>query len=195
MFFKVTIVGVSPLLCNKFTDAAALAVSGNTSAVMRGQKPPPREQAQAKLYLDSNGKPTLPGTNLMRSIVNAGSFVKSGKSKLSTQRSSVIPAGMSISEIELPIAGAKWETDSRSVVIPSTGGRIMCHRPRFDDWRVNFTLDVDETMFSEAIARELLDLAGKRIGVGDFRPERKGPFGRFRVDQWKRILHGEVSRG
>lgn len=186
MLIKATICGVSPLLCNRFTDAAAQAVSSNTSSVMHGQKPAPREQAQARLYLDSKGKPVLPGTNLMRAIVNAGSFVKSGKSKLSTQRSSVIPAGMSVVEVELPIAGGKWEVDSRSVVIPSTGGRIMCHRPRFDDWRVSFTLEVDETMFSEAIARELLDLAGKRIGVGDFRPERKGPFGRFRVDAWKK---------
>lgn len=160
MFIKATIVGVSPLLCNKFTDAAAQAVSSNTSAVMHGQKAPPRDQAQAKLYLDSKGKPVLPGTNLMRAIVNAGSFVKSGKSKLSTMRSSVIP---------------------------STGGRIMCHRPRFDDWRASLTLEVDDSMFSEALARELLDLAGKRIGVGDFRPERKGPFGRFRVDQWKKV--------
>lgn len=186
MIIKATIVGVAPLLCNKFTDAAALAVSSNTSAVMHGQKAAPREQAQARLYLDSNGKPVLPGTNLMRAIVNAGSFVKSGKTKLSTQRSSVIPAGISIEEVELPISGAKWETDSRSVVIPSTGGRIMCHRPRFDEWRVSFTLSVDSSMFSEALARELLDLAGKRIGVGDFRPERKGPFGRFRVDGWKK---------
>lgn len=187
MFIKATIVGISPLLCNKFTDAAAQAVTSNTSAVMHGQKAPPRDQAQAKLYLDSKDKPVLPGTNLMRAIVNAGSFVKSGKSKLSTMRSSVIPAGMAISEVEMLISGGKWETDSRSVVIPSTGGRIMCHRPRFDDWRVSFTLEVDDSMFSEALARELLDLAGKRIGVGDFRPERKGPFGRFRVDAWKKV--------
>ena len=187
MLIKATIVGVSPLLCNKFTDAAALAVSGGTSGVLQGQKPLPRDQAAARLYVDSEGKPVLPGTNLMRSIVNAGSHVKSGKTKLSTQRSSVIPAGMAVVEIELPLAPGKWEVDSRSVVIPSTGGRIMSHRPRFDDWRATFHLEVDDSLFSESLARELLDIAGKRVGVGDFRPERKGPFGRFRVDSWKVI--------
>lgn len=184
---KATIVGVAPLICNKFTDACALAVSNGTSAVMVGSKPPPREQASARLYTSSEGRPVLPGVNLMRAVINAGSFVKSGKSKLTTLRSSVIPAGIAITEIELPLLPGKWEVDSRSVVIPSTGGRIMAHRPRFDEWRVSFTLEVDETMFSESIARDLLDLAGKRIGVGDFRPERKGPFGRFRVDLWKLI--------
>lgn len=187
MLINSTIVGVSPLLCNRFTDAAALSVSSRTSQVLQGQKPLPRQQAESKLYTDSKGRPVVPGVNLMRSIVNAGSFIKSGKSKLSTQRSSLVPAGVSVQEIELPIGpnGGMWEVDSRSVVIPSTGGRIMAHRPRFDDWRLSFTLDIDETLFSESLVRELVDIAGKRVGLGDFRPERKGPFGRFRVDSWK----------
>jgi len=32
-----------------------------------------------------------------------------------------------------------------------------------------------------------VDSAGKRVGLGDFRPARKGPFGKFRVDEWKVI--------
>jgi hypothetical protein len=187
MQIKVTIKGVSPLLCNRFTDASAMAVSAGTSQVMHGQKPPSRQQAEAKLYTDSKGRPVVPGVNVMRSIVNAGAFIKSGKSKLSTQRSSLVPAGVSVQEIEIPITPGRWEPDSRSVVIPSTGGRIMAHRPRFDEWSLGFTLEVDETLFSEALVRELLDIAGKRIGLGDFRPERKGPFGRFRVDAWKAL--------
>jgi len=30
-----------------------------------------------------------------------------------------------------------------------------------------------------------VDAAGKRIGLGDFRPDCKGPFGRFVVTKWK----------
>jgi hypothetical protein len=39
-------------------------------------------------------------------------------------------------------------------------------------------------MFTEAFARKLVDDAGKRIGLGDFRPDRKGPFGKFVVSNW-----------
>lgn len=186
MLIQVKISGVTPLLCNKFTDADALKISAGSTAAIRGTKPAPREQAQEKLYLGGDGKPVLPGPNLLRAFVDAGVFIKAGKSKLSTQRTSLVPAGLSIVEIELPLAPGRWETDSRSVVIPSTGGRIMCHRPRFDEWRVALTLDIDDTMFGEAVVRELVDLAGSRIGVGDFRPARRGPFGRFRVDSWKK---------
>jgi hypothetical protein len=33
--------------------------------------------------------------------------------------------------------------------------------------------------------REIVDAAGKRVGLGDFRPACKGPFGKFVVVQWK----------
>lgn len=186
MLIKCSIKGVTPLLCNRFTDAAAQKVSNGTAVVIRGAQPIPREQAEAKLYIGADGKPVLPAPNLLRAFVDAGVFIKMGRSKLSTQRTSLVPAGLAITEIELPIAPCRWEVDSRSVVIPSTGGRVMSHRPRFDEWRVTLTLEVDESMFSEQVVRDLVDLAGQRIGVGDFRPARRGPFGRFRVDSWKK---------
>lgn len=186
MLIRATIAGVSPLLCNRFTEAAQEKIANGTSAAISGSKPLPHEQAAAKLYRDPQGKAVLPSANLLRAVVDAGVFIKSGKSKLSTQRSSVIPAGVAIVETELLIQPGKWETDSRAVVNPATGGRMMCHRPRFDEWKVSFTLDIDDTMFAEKVVRELVDLAGHRIGIGDFRPARKGPFGRFKVDAWKK---------
>lgn len=185
MLIEVKIEGVSPLLQNRFTDAAALAVSNGSSSALQGSKPPPREQAQAKLYVDSNGLPVIPSPNLLACLVDAGRHLKAGKSKVSTMRSSLVPAGIQIQEIELPITPRKWECDSRPVVVPSTGGRIVAHRPRFDEWSVKFTLDVDPDVFGERIVRELVDIGGKRCGLGDFRPARRGPFGRFKVVSWK----------
>jgi hypothetical protein len=42
-------------------------------------------------------------------------------------------------------------------------------------------------MFSEKIVRQLVDDAGQRIGLGDYRPARKGPFGRFKVVHWEQL--------
>lgn len=182
---KVEIQGISPLLCNRFFDES----TGTSSAIKSGNKGTPREQAEKKLYLDSKRQPIIPGPNIFRSIIDAGAFHKSGKNKITTMRSSLIPAGLALTEIECPILGPQsepaWEVDSRSVVIPSTGGRVMCHRPRFDTWRINFTLDVDNGMFTNDLVRQIVDDAGKRIGLGDFRPARKGPFGRFQVTLWR----------
>ena len=186
---KVTIEGTTPLLMNRFTDEAAVKMAGGTSAVMVGSKGTPREQAAKKAYVDERGVLHIPGTNIFRAIIDAGTFHKAGKSKITTQKSSLVPAAMALIELTCPILLPKsgvpdWEVDSRSVVIPSTGGRIMCHRPRVDVWRLAFTLEVDTGMFTLPLVRQLLDDAGKRIGLGDFRPARKGPFGRFVVVSW-----------
>jgi len=186
MLIAMKIEGVSPLLCNRFTEEAEQAVSASTRSAHNGDKGTPRQQAEPKVYTASNGKPMVPGPNLLAAIVEAGKFVKSGRSKLTTNRSSLVPAGVNIAELELALQPAKWEVDSRPVVIPATGGRVMCHRPRFDEWACKATLEVDASLFDEATARELVDLAGTRIGLGDFRPSRKGPFGRFKVTEWKR---------
>src|SRR3990170_8951808 len=103
MLIKCTIQGVSPLLCNRFTEAAQEKVANGTTGALRGSRPLPREQCEAKLYRTPDGKAVLPSANLLRAIVDAGVFVKSGKSKLSTQRSSIIPAGVAIVETDLLI--------------------------------------------------------------------------------------------
>lgn len=185
MHIAITIEGVSPLLMNRFHDAAQQQVSTGTSSTLLGKKGTPKEQAEPKVYTDSNGHPVVPGPNVFSAIVQAGTFIKAGKSKVTTAKSSLVPAGIALLELECPVIPRQWLVDSRAVVIPSTGGRVMAHRPRFDQWKLSFTLQVDTTMFGDAVVRELVDHAGQRIGLGDFRPARKGPFGRFKVIEWK----------
>lgn len=190
MRIKVTIQGVTPLLMNRFTEASEVAVSGGMAPAFRGDKGAPREQAAAKRYADEAGNLFIPGANLYACIIAAGTFHKAGKSKLTTLKTSLIPAGVMLDDLICPLhapdgkALTAWEVDSRSVVIPSTGGRIMCHRPRMDEWQCTFTIEVDATMFAPNLIRAVVDDAGKKIGLGDFRPARKGPFGRFVVVRW-----------
>ena len=75
----------------------------------------------------------------------------------------------------------RFEVDARPVTIPATKGRIMRYRPRFDCWSAKFDLMVNENLLSTEDAHKLLNEAGEQIGIGDFRPEKRGPFGTFRV--------------
>ena len=191
MFVNVVLQGMTPLIMNRFTEAAEVQVSGGTSVSFRGDRGSPRDQATPKRYADREGRLYIPGPNLFAAIIAAGSFHKAGKSKITTMKSSLIPAGLMVDDLVCPLVDdmgeplTAWEVDSRSVVIPSTGGRIMCHRPRVDKWHLRATLDIDTTMFSPTLIRAILDDAGKKVGLGDFRPARKGPFGRFVVSKWE----------
>jgi len=182
---SVSIEGTTPLLCNRFTDAAQLAATSGNRIAAVGDKGTPREQAEARLYIGHDGRPMIPQPNLFRCIIDAGKYFKSGKSKVTTQKSSLIPACVEIVGLELPIEHKEpWTVDTRAVRIPSTGGRILCHRPCFHDWHIAFELCCDTEMLPLKLLREVVDAAGKRIGLGDFRPDCKGPFGKFAVVQW-----------
>lgn len=184
MRFKVRIEGKTPLLCNKFFDEAAMAATNGTRMSSIGDKGTPREQAEKKVYIGNDGKPMIPQPNLFKCLIDAGSFFKNGKSKITTQKSSLIPACIELPGVEFSIIHKEpWQVDTRAVCIPSTGGRILCHRPCFHDWALEFEIESDGTI-PPKLLRDIVDAGGARVGLGDFRPSRKGPFGKFVVTKW-----------
>ena len=102
-------------------------------------------------------------------------------------------AGMFVEESYLYLLDSvQYQIDSRPVVMPATHGRVMRHRPRFDQWAVQFTLSYDENLLSEIQVRRIVDDAGARVGLLDYRPEKKGPMGRFTVVKWDPIILPEA---
>jgi len=177
MKIEIEITGLTPLLMNRFNiDEQGLKKDKNIT---------PREAAQRVCYEDEKQRLYYPTTNIYACLIEAGKYHKEGKCKVTTARSSLIPAGVMIEGEYIFFAKPKtWEVDSRSVVVPSTGGRIVCHRPRLDEWVLTFTLILDTKMFTAKFIRLLVDDAGSKVGLGDFRPARKGIFGRFCVTNW-----------
>ena len=183
---KVTIEGLTPLLMNRFTEEAAIQVGDGASAVFGGDKDgTPREQAELCAYRqEDTGELFWPGPNIFSCLIESGKFQKVGRSKLTTQKSSLVPGMLQVADIIIPFGTKDFEVDSRRVVNPSTGGAHIKHRARLNDWRLTFTLDVETDLLSLKSARQLVDDGGRRCGTGDYRPSKKGPFGRFVVVNW-----------
>lgn len=186
MFITIEIQGVTPLICNRFSDEAAQAsTNGDRGSSAGRDRGTPQEIAQSKLYLGLNGKPMIPSPNLLRSIVDGGSFTKIGKKQITTARASMLYSCVSIGATEIEIGHKQpWTVDIRPVRIPSTGGRILAYRPMFEDWTLAFEVDLDTSILNAKLFRQVVDDAGKRVGLGDFRPATKGPYGRFTVVKW-----------
>lgn len=183
----ITIDGVTPLLMHSFTDADQMAASSGTrSAAANADRGTAKEQAASHLYLSSDRKTIIiPQPNIFACIMAGGKFHKAGKSKITTQKTSLIPACVFFNETEFPLKHDGWQVDTRAVRIPSTGGRIQRHRPMFEKWGITFSLQLDNSEMSERLLRQIVDDAGNKIGLGDFRPETKGPYGRFKVTKWE----------
>jgi|SRR5215831_10749490 len=183
MIIDLTIEGITPLIMDRFYNEL---LEGKTSGTTnKGQEETPLEQARKKLYLNKEGKPYLPAVYLFRSIIGAGRFIKIGKRQLSTRDETIVPSFLSLIGIEYPIISREgWRVDGRGIVNQQTKSRVMCYRPIFDDWRVSFSMDLDTAEGKPSTARELVDRAGRAIGVGVMRPSRGNGYGQFKVISW-----------
>lgn len=184
MLIKTEIQGITPLILDRFTNAL-LESKTTTKSTGKGVELTPTEQAQAKLYTYEDGRPYLPAVYLFRAIIDAGRFIKIGKRQLSTRDETIVPSFLSLVGIDYPIESKEgWRVDSRGVVNQTTKARVMAYRPIFDDWRVTFCIDLDTSEGKPSTARELVDRAGRAIGIGVMRPSRKGGYGQFKVVHW-----------
>src|SRR5215471_741776 len=170
----VTIKGTSPLLMHAFPLEPIEAI----------EKQSAERQAEHAAYRDeSNGGGLyVPGVNLQRALIAAATYSK-GKGRASLQKPAA--ACLQVSPEHLDLGLKTYAIDSRPVVMPSTKGRILRHRPRIEAWQLTFDLDYDDTLLKATEVRTIVDNAGARVGLCDYRPEKKGPFGKFIVTEWK----------
>lgn len=180
----VTIKGKSPLLINRFKEQDEIIET--VKKTNKKDYGTPREQAEATAYCDTKTKKLwIPSSWITGAIMSVASDYKipgSRKSVKSVAGGVVIPY-----EEKIYFAGnptiKKIEIDSRPVVIQRA--RIMRHRARLEKWEVTFSLEIDETILPVESIHDILSDAGRRAGIGDFRPQNGGPFGRFQIISWK----------
>ncbi len=182
---NVKIQGTTALLQQRFNENAEVPGDARQLLVTH---PTPREAAERVCYRDKEGRFYFPGTAICRLLREAGSSRKMKGSRKSVKF--IVPCAVTILEDAVLLRNGdgglipNFEVDSRPVVIPATKGRIMKHRPRFDCWSAEFTLRINETLLPVAFVQTLLNEGGQQLGIGDFRPEKGGPFGTFNVIAW-----------
>jgi hypothetical protein len=190
--FDVEISGITSLLQHRFSEAAEVDGAAATRTVNLATETP-RDAAERVAYRNEDGSLYHPGAAISRLLREAGSSHKQKGSRKSLKY--IVPAAVIVVDDALPLSNGKpltdFEVDSRPVTIPATKGRIMRHRPRLDEWNIKFRVEVDETVLPPDIIHQLLVEGGQRIGIGDYRPEKGGPFGRFQVLCWDEVTEDE----
>lgn len=189
---EVEIRGVTPLLIQRFNEQAEVNPSTRRTLVKREE---PREVAHRAAYIAPDGTFYFNSYSIMGTMTNAGSNHKMKGSRKTLRfvvPSSVRVEGEGITILNGDGSPAKdFEVDSRPVTIPATKGRVMRHRPRFDIWSAKFNLLLDDDQLDIETAYQLLAEAGRGVGIGDFRPEKRGPFGTFQIVHWEVLSDSE----
>jgi hypothetical protein len=177
--------GVTALLIHRFGEEAEVGKQ-TRHAVVKARDP--REEATKAAYIAADGTYYFSAFAIPNAMGAAGANHKL-KGTRKTLRF-VVPSAVRLQVEAITILNGNgpaknFEVDSRPVTIPATKGRIMRHRPRFNEWGARFILGIDDDQLSLENAHMLLNEAGASIGIGDFRPEKRGPFGTFRVTSFK----------
>jgi hypothetical protein len=142
-------------------------------------------------YHDAAIGPYWPSENLHTALKNAGAKIKRGRGNL---KRPVAAAVLWDSQINpLSYAGARpgtngprdaeelWKDESYRFIKAAKVGtaKIMRTRPKFREWSFEASGKLDTEILDLDDLQAASDVAGQLIGLGDWRPEKGGVYGRF----------------
>ena len=134
------------------------------------------------LWLDSNDAPTIPPHALRANIENGAKKLKQGPA---------VREGLLVVDSQFEYDRERYGTTldelgnraQFTIAVVRNRARVEATRAMFDlPWACEFELDCDEELVDAEKLANWLDIAGRRIGLGDWRPQRSGHYGRFTVE-------------
>ena len=180
------------ILMNPMTEETKRnLLHGTPKQVKRDRRP--EDIAREKIYRDPKGRTCVPTMNLVAALNHAGRSVKMGKKTIATATTTTLFSFAEFPDEFLVFDGLDengdlpWVVDIRRGVMASgvKPVAVAIVRPKFPSWSLAVRVHLNEKLVGEDTLRKLFDEAGTNSGLCDFRPQKKGPFGRFRVVGWR----------
>lgn len=175
---KVSIKGTKPLLQHKISleqEAQLASKTKKREGQAKGDNP------EDYLYV-VGGKICQPAEHIYQAIIKRLTNYKiQGRGKKTYKE--IGQGTLRIEPEYIPHKNQKWEVDMRTVVIPATRGRAVRLRPRFNDWQLDFIIEIMNDDLPIEVVKSALDDAGREGGIGDYRPR----FGTFIVTSFQEV--------
>lgn len=179
---NVPIIGVSPLIIHKFSEKAKRQMLDAAQGRHTPKQPKdPQAEYESALYLLENGGFGFPADAFKQATVGAARFY--GKQLSMTGLKQFIFFRGEIGDDGRALVPIQGEPQMREDVVRiGRGGHELRYRPQFYPWSAVLSV----TYFTSVLTREsvlsLIDAGGLAVGVGDWRPERDGTFGTYKID-------------
>ena len=138
-------------------------------------------EAQRSLYLlTPEGPATIPPMMIRAAVENGARKTKQGP---------LVREGLVVESVDFhydtDALGTTPEELGRSVQhtcgVVVQRNRILRTRALFPEWSAVCTFDLAEDLIDDEQLERFMEVAGRRVGVGDWRPEKSGSHGRFKV--------------
>ena len=152
-----------------------------------------------RVHSTPDGFVQIPGICVANSIKEAAKRLQlqvPGKAR--TTYTKYFEAGIMIPDnLKLPIRAAEVPADK--LFVPSDGRRGGGKRvykwfPRIDQWEGEFVVYIVDDLITEDVFLNVLTAAGMLVGIGRFRPQNCGFYGRFSVKSIRWLDEAETMK-
>lgn len=185
---RVPLLGTAPLIVNKFSEKAKRQMLD----AMQGRKTPkqpkdPQADYEAALYRLDDESYGFPVIAFKAASVSACRFF--GKSMPMTLARQCIFFDADFSKRDgQKLARIEGTPHMREdVVTVGMNGHDLRYRPEFTEWSTSVEVTYAKSMLTRESVLSLIDAGGMGVGVGEWRPEKKGDFGTFQIDETRDV--------
>lgn len=179
MTVKVEIHGITPLIFHKFSEKAKRMMEDKQqkkAGASKREVRDPNQEYEDSFYRNSEGKISFPAGGLKQCFVNACRVIDGVPMTLI--RAAVFVVGDEEGLIEVEHGGEEMRSD---MVRLNGSSADIRYRGMVKEWRMIFPVQFDADTLSESQLFHLIQKAGFSIGIGEWRPEKNGDFGRFKL--------------
>ena len=176
---QINIEGTTPLIIHKFSDKAKKQmVDKQTGKTSQKKHRDIKAEVEACKYYMSKGRIGFPCGGFKKAMVEVGPYLDGLDKKKVKGSMYVIGEENNL----VPIAFEEEAVNEAIVRLSGPGRTAMVrYRPEFRKWTANLNIQYNANMITPEQIVNLVNMAGFHIGVGDWRPQRDGINGMFRV--------------
>lgn len=172
--------GISPMIQHQWAEKALREMrekhAGKKTKTREARDP--EAEAVAAAYRTKDGLYGIPAMAFKAAVIGAA-HKDIGLEKTLLRKSFFLHTN---GDEVLPFVDQDEPVMREDCVRVGAGSTDLRYRPQFDRWRVRIEVDYDAEMLRVEDVVNLVNRAGYGVGIGEWRPEKGGEFGRFEID-------------
>jgi len=181
------IVGLTPLICHRYSEANMQAMEAAQQGAAKTKKPPrePEREFQDAQYRLPDGGHGFPAIGIKKAMVLAGQ-------RFGDEKGTELYGALTIPGELLPVVSPhppRMRTD-RVVLSGPSRTASLAYRPEYWPWTITVPIAFNATFISLDQVINLLSMAGFAVGIGDWRVDKKGNFGTWEVGDVRELQYG-----
>lgn len=173
---EVTITGKTALIYHKWTEKAKkMILDKHQKKASKGREiRNPKQEYKDSFYYNKDGDIAFPAGSIKKAIIGAARSIDD--IAMTQIRGAIFVMGDEDNLI--PVKYEKKEMREDTVRI-GRGTAALRYRGQLKGWSINLKIEFNANVFSKEMVLNLLETAGFSQGLGEWRPERNGDYGKF----------------